>query len=797
MDYTVLRSAIASGQLIAIDTALTEFIRRSPNDPEPLVYAAHHALCQGQPQRAKVLAEKALSLVPDYAPALIEFGLINVYLGDLEQGNRVLKLVLLSEIPETHPAHLAYAMLVAIFDESAPELKRIAHGMRQHWGAMIKSPEIIDAFISLLVDPDNYLSVGSESMPSLARNLLGMGDQLIVNLFGKLCQLVAPSSPSSFLAVGIIDLHQGFLESAGRALHEAGYRKTGLDPEVLWPTFALFSRQQRFSDALKVANLLISMNEMTLDGMGLYIDLLIRCHVDPAAIEQCLQNTSRFAGAEHNPWIQIAGMRFGLYTGTSTPEGVWQRLNECVELAQTAPGLFLSAKLILEKDAGLAKSLAERALILAPNHPEAANWIDLVQNQKQVFEYMGMFLPSEHEGCAWPNAMQGELLQAIFANRPVEMIARWHNFLERYELERLDAGCYRLLPLLHSRLTRYCPDGQWARCEVLKGAWKKSFLENSTRLKSTINLIKILEKHGIRYCLLKGLASAVSLYGDVGARPMSDIDILVHQEDLVVCHKILSDCGWQTQTPPSPQRWRFQYASTYLHPDGGNLDLHWRPAEEFTTDDYQASDLGEGVRLTWMGQVIEMLNSTTNLACTILHGMAWNHLSPVRWVCDSLLLLKHQHHNIDWDQFDALTKRYHFSHITSAGLQYLAKNFPEVSSFVPRHILERQLTEEENTLLQIRCRSRTETASFDDLLKLFDALNARFRLGPNDQRWVCGSHLSNDEIQQLAQHEIRWMPTYDDVSLKKQLAEMGVANCLLLDGNLNGYLRTVSSTNAC
>ncbi len=798
MNYTSLCDAIARGETAAIEMTLTETIRLTPNDTHPLAYAAHLSLCQGHPQRAKILAEKALALVPDFGPALIESALADLYSGDLERSYRGLQAVSLQDLPASHPAHLAQAILNAMFDEAQPTLKLKAHQMRQNWAAITGAPELIDALISLLEVSGTPTSTPTQSLPTevlpiRARALIAAGNQLLINLFARLCQLIAPTSPHSFLAVGIIELHQGFLESAGKSLHEAAYRQTGVHPEVLWPTLALFCRQQRFHEAVDVANQLITANAMTLDGMGLYIELLICCHADPSAIRQCLDDTRRFTGAGQHPSIEIASLRVDLYTGTTAPESAIQTLNKNPELTQTGPGLYLSAHLIKASNPELAQSIAEKALHLMPNHPDADNWLRDLQNPHEVVEYMGLFLPSAHEGCAWPNDLQTELLKVIFASHPADIITGWQSFLDNHPLERLDAGCYRLLPLLHSRLTRFCPNADWPRREMLKGVWKKSFLENATRLKSIMALIDIFKRHGIRYRLLKGLANAIGLYGDLGARPMSDIDIVIAPEDLLTCHNFLTERGWQTETAPSAQRLRFQYASTYLHPDGGNLDLHWRPAEDFTTDFYNPSDLGESTQLAWMGQSIETLNPTANLACTILHGVAWNHLSPVRWVSDALLLLQQQDHPIHWDQFESLTQRYRFNHITTAGLQYLVTHFPAIATLIPEHLRNHPLTTSEERLLHIRCRSRTEPADLNDLLVLFESLSIRFKLGPHDQRWVCGNQLSNDDIQTLASHDIHWMPVYDAASLEKQLAAKAVQNCLLLDGNLNGFLRTVSA----
>ena len=281
------------------------------------------------------------------------------------------------------------------------------------------------------------------------------------------------------------------------------------------------------------------------------------------------------------------------------------------------------------------------------------------------------------------------------------------------------------------------------------------------------------------------------LYGDLGARPMTDIDILIKPENLYTCHDILIKEGWATETPPSRQRLRFQYASTYLHPNGGNLDLHWRPTEEFTVDSYDPSDLGEPAQFSWMGQTLYTLNPTSNLACTILHGVAWNHLSPIRWISDALLLLKQPESPIDWSYFESLAVRYHFKHVMIDGLGFLRRQFPDIAHLIPTHLVQSELTTDEKRLLDVRYRSRSELANLEETLALAKKLRVQFHTNEADQIWICANHFTQQEVGQLTEHNIHWLPVYDSSVFESQITALEANNCLVLDANHNGYLRTV------
>lgn len=791
MNYETFLKKIENCPWHEIESELAVSIRNNPNDPIFLVCGAHLSLRQGEPLRARILAEKALSLDPNCEYAFIESAIADFYLDDLEKAYLALSAHSLGCLPFEHPAHLAIVYLRFIFDEQSlmPQNNAL-----QCWARFIGNQEIVESFIKFaIVDPqgNNTLAFNASNLPDIANTLLARGDKLATIFFAKLCQVLAPTSADSFLAVGLVNLHLGFLESASRALHEAAFRQVDTSLNVLWLELSLYCRQQRFDQAVEISNKLIEFNAMGFDGLGLHVDLLVRCNTNPAHIEEFLQKIYIHEGGLAHPAVRIAVLRHKLQQGMLTPEDVLNELTGAPELSSTATGMYLQAHLLKDAQPKLARSLANQAITVAPFHPDAANWINESTSQSGIFEYMGLFLPTEHEGCAWPNDRQIELLKVIFSNTPEVMRDRWNTFLTHHEIDRLDAGCYRLLPLLHTRLNNTCPDENWSKKELLKGVWKKSFLENSTRLNSIVALTHTLNQFGIRFQVLKGLANAILLYGDLGARPMTDIDILIKPKDLDTCHEVLTKQGWNCDAPPTPQRIRFQYASTYLHPSGGNLDLHWRPSEEFTTDFYNPDDLGRHAAFSWMGNSFETLNPAANLACTILHGVAWNHLSPVRWVSDAMLIIKKSKLELDWGLFESLSNKYQFKNIVVSGLCYLVTHFPDFERFVPNHLLENSAEADQIRLLQIRCRSRTVPADLQDILALATKLRAQFNLEVTDQIWACASHFDPKDIDDLSNKNILWLPVYDPDIFNSQLLEKGATNCLVLDANHNGYLQTV------
>lgn len=79
---------------------------------------------------------------------------------------------------------------------------------------------------------------------------------------------------------------------------------------------------------------------------------------------------------------------------------------------------------------------------------------------------------------------------------------------------------------------------------------------------------------------LKGVDLAHRVYGDLGARSMSDIDLLAHPDDVMAFHEALSALGFKADAPPSAARQAEELWSqtSYEPPSRGvyALDLHWR-----------------------------------------------------------------------------------------------------------------------------------------------------------------------------------------------------------------------------
>lgn len=164
--------------------------------------------------------------------------------------------------------------------------------------------------------------------------------------------------------------------------------------------------------------------------------------------------------------------------------------------------------------------------------------------------------------------------------------------------------------------------------------------------------LQALQRAGVPWILLKGAALAASEVYPIGARQMADIDILVPPGRFLESWTRLRELGWSSCQNVSIEQYtnfEFQEHSVDLiHPDQGNLDLHWSALNEGRRsgcDDVLWSRC-RPANLVGMDCLVPC---ATDLLLTVcLHGYRRGGSSP-RWTTDAAALLLLQGDRIVWD----------------------------------------------------------------------------------------------------------------------------------------------------
>jgi hypothetical protein len=235
----------------------------------------------------------------------------------------------------------------------------------------------------------------------------------------------------------------------------------------------------------------------------------------------------------------------------------------------------------------------------------------------------------------------------------------WHDLLQM-------ALYHEVAPLLYRNLESIAPG---AMPETVRMEFKKQIQVdmqgNLFLTKQLLDLLSLFNQHGIQVIPYKGAVLAASLYHDLALRPFGDLDILVHERDILQAVDLLVSCGYEVIRPPSltktnknlrsfwinqmVKRSPWSYQVILWNPDRqGLVELHWRtiPKYVFPTN---PKELWENLRPTKLGSVDVFSFAPENLLWFLcLHG-AKHQWKRLRWICDIAELVR-EYPDLNWKQ---------------------------------------------------------------------------------------------------------------------------------------------------
>lgn len=261
-------------------------------------------------------------------------------------------------------------------------------------------------------------------------------------------------------------------------------------------------------------------------------------------------------------------------------------------------------------------------------------------------------------GC-WPTRQQGWLLRAALLEGD-EAVEAWDVWSSEADVELLDAGSVRLLPLLYRNLKRLGiePDAM----EKFKGTYRLTWYKNQMLLRSFSGLLKRFNDSGIRTLVLKGVPLILLYYKDLGLCPMQEVNLLVPAEQAMEAVGLLSRLGWRLK-PDGPLQEVSEELLSILHGEAfldeseNQLDLHWHVLAECC---YEGADeeWWDGSRtFEVQGVPTRAFNPTDTLFQICVHGTFWNPVPPLRWVADAMVVMRESEGDVDWERLLARAER--------------------------------------------------------------------------------------------------------------------------------------------
>lgn len=233
--------------------------------------------------------------------------------------------------------------------------------------------------------------------------------------------------------------------------------------------------------------------------------------------------------------------------------------------------------------------------------------------------------------------------------------AAWDELSPDFDLDPLDHGRTRILPLLHQSLLRLGIDDE--RLPRLRGVRHYAWARNQVRLRTLMPLVRRLRVAGIETLLLKGAALLAAFLPDFSLRPMDDIDLLVRPGDVQRVLPLLATSGYQ---PVNVKPWSIVPLAMqdgpgypFVNDSGDELDLHWHALHY---DRRPAADaaLWAGARTARLFGTPALVPCPADLLLQVCaHAAGWSQTHGLRWVADALVILRGAGPAFDWSRLES------------------------------------------------------------------------------------------------------------------------------------------------
>lgn len=284
-------------------------------------------------------------------------------------------------------------------------------------------------------------------------------------------------------------------------------------------------------------------------------------------------------------------------------------------------------------------------------------------------------------------AFEEKFIEIIFEKEHSIALQKYSLWLNNNKLDKIHGGVYRLIPMLHKRLSE--TKQHYENMDQTKSIYCLSLHRNYFMIHRAKSLFAELQRNAIPFLLLKGISLVSSYYDDIATRPMSDIDFLVHDVDLRRTIDVMASCGWKCDHLPSEYQMNHLEYCHALHfhaRDGMEMDLHWYVIPQCCWKNTDENYWKTAEPICLLGDTYLSPSPAMQLLHICIHGTKQNDLSPIRWIVDALMILKKRNQSIDWEMLFDEAKQKRVTLALGKALQYLSEKF---HAPIPQNTIEK------------------------------------------------------------------------------------------------------------
>lgn len=213
------------------------------------------------------------------------------------------------------------------------------------------------------------------------------------------------------------------------------------------------------------------------------------------------------------------------------------------------------------------------------------------------------------------------------------------------------ASMHRLIPLLYWHLKSLDLEIQQPIMGTLKTLFELNINKNLLFLGELFKIIDASKTNELDIIPFKGPILAILVYRNLGLRHFDDLDIFVHQKDVIIAKKIVSSLDYVSKLQLDKNKEKLyiktQREFKFYNPKNNvNIELHWRLiglSFYFKDDIFRNPDI---VKVKIQNKEISSLTNELTLLLLCVHaaGHRWERLN---WLCDISELVKS--YKFNWD----------------------------------------------------------------------------------------------------------------------------------------------------
>jgi hypothetical protein len=195
--------------------------------------------------------------------------------------------------------------------------------------------------------------------------------------------------------------------------------------------------------------------------------------------------------------------------------------------------------------------------------------------------------------------------------------------------------------------------------QSLLAAYSAAWIRNRRLRGRHLHVIQSLSASGIEAMPVKGVVLAERCYGELALRPVTDLDLLVHQADVPAIGRILIGLGYQPlggENDPLDFYGLVYHTVAYYGGDSELIELHWELANlPAYLPRMRAAELwGRSRQIQFAGHPVRTLALADELRYLSFHYAAQHQSSRLIWLVD-IAELARQLGQEDWPAFASQT----------------------------------------------------------------------------------------------------------------------------------------------